>query len=288
MGRGELPPTKAELYSDYVDSLYEWQQWKPDDHPAESKPTKRELRQALGELARRALEEDLTILKQDFIENHFAELDEPLFKLALELNLIILLGRDPEKPSKNLYAFFHSTFQEYFAAKAIAKNYDWHFFLHHVPGNPSEGSYRIFDPKWLNIYVFWMGEPSVTSASKSALLRALIAFEDKSGFNFYRWRAYCIAAEGLPEFQDCPPALADEIVGTVVKLSIGVIVVEHQPLWLNYSIVESARTALFGTNASRAVDFIVSNFKLSLIVENEHLQKRIAEILGEIGIGNSK
>ena len=153
MGRGELPPTKAELYSDYVDSLYDWQKWKPD-HTAESKPTKRELRQALGELARRALEEGLTILKEDFIENHFAELDEPLFKLALKLNLIILLGRDPEKPRKNLYAFFHSTFLEYFAAGAIADN--WHFFLNPVPGNPAAGSYRLFDDesKWLDVYLF--------------------------------------------------------------------------------------------------------------------------------------
>ena len=285
MGRGELPPTKAELYSDYVDSLYDWQKWKPD-HSAESKPTKRELRQALGELARRALEEGLTILKEDFIENHFAELDEPLFKLALKLNLIILLGIDPEKPRKNLYAFFHSTFLEYFAAGAIADN--WHFFLNPVPGNPAAGSYRLFDgeSKWLDVYLFWLGRPDVNSASKSALLKALIAFEDESGFNFYRWRAYCIAAEGLPEFQDCPPSLADEIIGNIVKLSIGVIETEQPLKRLHPSIVTLARTALFGTDANRAVDFIVSN--ISLFLENEHLQKDIAEILGEIGVGNSK
>ncbi|MEP0883742.1 HEAT repeat domain-containing protein [Trichocoleus sp. ST-U3] len=286
MGRGELPPTKAELYSDYVDSLYEWQKWKPD-HSAETKPTKRELRQALGELARRALEEGLTILKQDFIKNHFAELEEPLFKLALELNLIILLGRDPEKPSKNLYAFFHSTFQEYFAAGAIADN--WHFFLNPVPGNPAAGSYRLFDSesKWLDVYLFWLGLPDVNSASKLSLFRALVGFEDECGFNSYQLLAYFIAAAGLPEFKSCPPSLADEIVGTIVKLSIGTFEAEDQPfIWLDNSIAASALTVLLWTDAKRAVDFLVSNF--SLIVENKYFQKYFAEILGEIGIGHSK
>jgi hypothetical protein len=269
-GRGELPPTKAELYSDYVDNLYEWQQWKPE-HPAETKPTKRELRQALGELARRALEEGLTILKQDFIENHFAELDEPLFKLALQLNLIILLGIDPEQPRKNLYAFFHSTFQEYFAAGAIAD--DWHFFLNPVPGNPAAGSYRLFDEsKWLNAYLFWLGQPAVPSEAKVSLLRALVAFEDEcTDYNFYRLRGYFIAAKGLPEFKDCPPSLADEIVGTIVKLSLGIFEAEHQPLIRTHrSIAASARRALLWSDANRAVDLIVHN--LSLIVEKEDLQ----------------
>jgi hypothetical protein len=287
MGRGELPPTKAELYSDYVDSLYEWQQWKPE-HPAETKPTRRELKQALGKLALRALEEGFTILKQDFIENHFAELDEPLFQLALKLNLIILLGIDPEQPRKNLYTFFHPTFQEYFAAGAIADK--WHFFLNPVPGNPAAGSYRLFDSesKWLDVYFFWLGQPAVNRASKLSLLRALVAFEDEcTDYNFYRLRGYFIAATGLPEFKDCPPSLADEIVGTIVKLSIGVFEAEHQLLrWSDHLIAESARTALLWTDAKRAVDLLVPN--LSLIVEKENLQKDIAEILGEIGIGNSR
>jgi HEAT repeat protein len=180
----------------------------------------------------------------------------------------------------------HFSFQENFAAEAIAKNYDWHFFLRHVQGSPLQGSYCIFEPKWWNIYIFWMGKPSVTSASKSALLSALVAFEDESGFNFYRWRAYFIAAAGLPEFRDCPSDLANKIVGTIVKLSIGIIEDEHQPLWLHHSIVASARAALLWADANRAVDFFVSN--LSLIFENKHSQRVMAEILERIGIGNSK
>jgi HEAT repeat protein len=43
---------------------------------------------------------------------------------------------------------------------------------------------------------------------------------------------------------------------------------------------------LLWTDANQAVDFLVSN--LNLIVENKHFQGGLADILGEIGIGNSK
>jgi predicted NACHT family NTPase len=46
---------------------------------------------------------------------------------------------------EEVYAFFHPTFEEYFAALAVD---DWHEFLNHVPDNPAEGVYRIFAPQW--------------------------------------------------------------------------------------------------------------------------------------------
>jgi HEAT repeat protein len=188
---------------------------------------------------------------------------------------------------KNFYAFFHSTFLEYFAAGAIAD--DWRFFLNPVPGNPAAGSYRLFDEsKWLDAYLFWLGQPAVPSEAKVSLLRALVAFEDEcTDYNFYRLRGYFIAAKGLPEFKDCPPSLADEIVGTIVQLSLGIFEAEHQPLIRTHrSIAASARRALLRSDANRAVDLIVHN--LSLIVEKEDLQEDIAKILEKIAIGNLK
>ena len=267
----DFPKSKAELYRKFVEHFYKWKEYKLRIDWSQQQ----ELNASLAKLALIAFE-DSSALK---VTKILKILDKKLFEKACTVGWLVQVAKDSQT-DEPVYAFLHFSFQENFAAKAIAENYDWHFFLRHVQDSPSEGSYRIFDPKWWNIYVFWMGQPSVISASKSALLRALIAFEDKSGFNFYRWRAYCIAAEGLPEFKDCPSDLANEIVGTIVKLSMGIINVK------NLSIVESARTALLWTDANRAVDFILSN--LSLIVENKRLLKDMAEILGKIGIGNAK
>jgi HEAT repeat protein len=194
---------------------------------------------------------------------------------------------------KNFYAFFHSTFLEYLVARAIAD--DWRFFLNPVPGNPAAGSYRLFDEsKWLDAYLVWLGHPAVPSEAKVSLLRALLAFEDEcTDFNFYRLRGYFIAAIGLPEFKDCPPSLADEIVGIVVKLAIGFLEGEHQLLIQTYrSIAASARSALFRIDVNRTLDLVIHNLRLIVEDKNyivrEYFQKNIAEILEEIAIGNSK
>jgi len=273
----DFPKSKAELYRKFIENFYKWKEYKLQIDWSQQQ----ELNASLAELALIAFE-DSSALKETKI---LKILGKTLFEKACTVGWLVQVAKDSQT-SEPIYNFLHFSFQENFAAEAIAKNYDWHFFLRHVQGNPWQGSYCIFEPKWWNIYIFWMGKPSVTNASKSALLRVLVAFEDESGFNFYRWRAYFIAAEGLPEFRDCPSDLAKEIVGTIVRWSIGIINVEHQSLRLHHSIVASARTALLWTDANRAVDFLVS--KLSLIVENKGLQNDMAEILVKIGIGNSK
>ncbi|HEY9297134.1 MAG TPA: HEAT repeat domain-containing protein [Phormidium sp.] len=275
----EFPKSQAELYRKFIENFYKWKEYKLQIDWRQQQ----ELNASLAELALIAFEDNSALKETKILQI----LGKTLFEKACNVGWLVQVAKDSQT-NEPVYAFLHCSFQENFAAEAIAKNYDWHFFLRHVQGNPLQGSYCIFDPKWWNIYIFWMGKPSpsVTSASKSALLRALVAFEDESGFNFYRWRVYCLAAEGLPEFRDCPSDLADEIVGTIVRWSIDIINVEHQPLRLDRSIVASAQTALLWTDANRAVGFLVSN--LSLIVENKGLQNDMAEILGKIGIGNSK
>ncbi len=70
-------------------------------------------------------------------------------------------------------------------------------------------------------------------------------------------------------------------------MSLGIFEAEHlRSILIHSSIAASARTTLLWTDARRAVDFLISN--LSLIVENKYSQKDFAEILVEIGIGNSK
>ena len=273
----DFPKSKAELYRKFIENFYKWKEYKLQIDWSEQQ----ELNASLAKLALIAFE-DSSALKETKI---LKILGKTLFEKACTVGWLVQIAKDSQT-SEPIYSFLHFSFQENFAAEAIAKNYDWHFFLRHVQGNPLQGSYCIFEPKWWNIYIFWMGKPSVASASKSALLSALVAFKDESGFNFYRLRAYFIAAAGLPEFRDCPLDLAKKIVGTIVKLSIGIVEDEHQPLRLHHSIAESAQAALLWTDANVAIDFLVSN--LSLIVKNRRLQKDIAEILEKIGIGNSK
>jgi predicted NACHT family NTPase len=52
---------------------------------------------------------------------------EPLFNLACRLGWLNLVDREA-KTDEAVYAFFHPTFQEYFAACAID---DWRYFLNH-------------------------------------------------------------------------------------------------------------------------------------------------------------
>lgn len=130
LGEENLPDTKAELYAQFIDAIYdEWKDWTPDTFSTHS-AAKRQLNQALGRLAKRAIDEEKFrfVLNHDLVCSELGEIDEPLFKLALKLNLLVPVGLDPKKPSKNIYAFYHPTFEEYFAALAID---DWHFFLNH-------------------------------------------------------------------------------------------------------------------------------------------------------------
>ncbi|MBE9215045.1 NACHT domain-containing protein [Plectonema cf. radiosum LEGE 06105] len=154
LGEENLPDTKAELYAQFIDAIYdEWKDWTPETFSTRL-AAKRELNQALGSLAKRAIDEEKSrfVLNHDLVASELGEIDEPLLKLALKLNLLVLVGLDPKKPSKNIYAFYHPTFEEYFAALAID---DGHFFLNHKNQNylPNYKEFgRLFSPQNLDYF----------------------------------------------------------------------------------------------------------------------------------------
>ncbi|MBW4559649.1 MAG: NACHT domain-containing protein [Mojavia pulchra JT2-VF2] len=143
LGEGTLPETKAGLYEQFVADFYEWKR----EQFSTTAEQRRRLNAGLGELAREAIDKEETRfrLRHDFLCKFLGEPDEPnsLFQLALQLGWLNKVGVDVQVPRKAVYAFFHPTFQEYFAALAIN---DSQYFLTHIPENPShsDATYRLF------------------------------------------------------------------------------------------------------------------------------------------------
>jgi predicted NACHT family NTPase len=136
---------------------------------------------------------------------------------------------------EKVYAFFHPTFEEYFAACAIE---DWDFFLprNHI-NKPVEGKeYRIFESQWKEVILLWLGRENITKEEKEEFITALIDFEDGCSsvnflFNirkkikkrrFYQYRAYFLAAAGINEFKEC--SRTKEIVKQLVEGAFGKVI----------------------------------------------------------------
>jgi predicted NACHT family NTPase len=152
-----------------------------------------------------------------------------VFQLALDIGWLNWVGVDAKNPNPNqpVYAFFHPTFQEYFAALAI-KN--WKDFFTHVPHNPAQDIYRIFEPQWKEVILLWLGRPKeeVSDMQKEKFIQALVDFNDRCGEwsalpgidrGFYEFRAYCLAAAGIAEFGDF--TRADQIVEQIINWGFG-------------------------------------------------------------------
>ena len=211
---GNLPQTKAGLYHQFVDHIYEWNKTRFPIEPEQ----KKNLNNALRRLALKDIQEGGSRFRllESFIKK---ELGEPegkysLFYKALQLGWLNHIGIAAESQSKEkVYAFFHPTFEEYFAALAID---DWHFFLNHISNHPnhSNANYRIFEPQWKEVILLWLGREDVDEEQKEEFIQALVEFEDGCG-DFYCYRAYILAAEGIAEFRDC--SRAEEIVEDIVR-----------------------------------------------------------------------
>jgi predicted NACHT family NTPase len=132
LGEGKLPETKAGLYEQFVADFYEWKK----GQFATTGEQRKRLNAALGELARDAIAKEATRfrLRQDFVCEYLGEPDDAdsLFGLASRLGWLNKVGVDGENPRKGVYAFFHPTFQEYFAAKDFCDRADWEGLVQHV------------------------------------------------------------------------------------------------------------------------------------------------------------
>lgn len=243
LGQGRLPSTKFMLYEQFVEAIYEWKQ----DRFSTNLSQRQELNQALGKLALLAISQEKPKfrIKHNFILQVLGNPDDGLFQLALQLGWLNQVGIS-EFITEKVYAFYHPTFQEYFAAQYIK---DWRFFL----GSQLENSNNncIFVSQWREVILLWLGRNDIPEAEKTAFIQALINFDDQCG-GFYSYQAYFLAAQGIAEFSDCYNA--DEIIQQLIKWRFGYFHSQKQKWWRYPTpIVEGSRVALLKTDRVKAI-----------------------------------
>lgn len=289
---GDLPDTKAKLYQKFVDKIFEW---KAEYFRLDSNHQER-LNAKLGELAREAIDKETTRfrLRHKFVCQLLGKPKDKdsLLQSAQDLGWLNQVGMDADEPEEPVYAFWHPTFQEYFAACTID---DWNFFLNHIPDNPkdSKASYRIFERPWKEVILLWLGREDVRTENKEAFIKALVEFQDgcpncifdRKGF--YEYRAYCFAAIGIAEFKEC--SCADAILSQLMRWAFGYFNLEMQ-MWVTESCPSSAaaRAAFQESDRSRTISALIN---LMLNITNDPSNGSLADMvqsLGKIGTGNQQ
>ncbi|MEM1172847.1 MAG: hypothetical protein AAGJ08_28180 [Cyanobacteria bacterium P01_H01_bin.35] len=243
--QGSFPETKAGLYKRFVEVFYEWKEWEPDPFATQSE-ARENLKVALGELAFKAIDKNYSRFRLSHREvcEVLGDVDTPLFKLVMKLGWLNKLGVAEENPDEEIYAFFHPTFQEYFAAINVGDRY---FFLNHIPENPDRGTYRIFESQWKEVFLLWLGRDDVKKDEKEELIKALVEFEDGCG-NFYWYKAYFLAASGIAEFKEC----------TIAKVIVEKVVLFCLKQLLPLNIHQLAYQTLLETDYTIASKFLIS------------------------------
>ncbi len=206
----DLPETKAGLYELFVRYFYEW---KPNivDVDLRTQDSLREaLHQALGKLAIKAIDSDAGFrLSRSFAVKAMGSSD--LFNLACNVGWLSLIDRNDQ--DEEVYSFFHATFQEYFAALVID---DHSFLFSHVANNPLEDGYRVFQSKWKEVFLLWLGKSDNTLLSEKQLLMSNLFNFNKDGCDgIYIQHSQFLVGEGTREFYNFDEAgkVIDNLIG---------------------------------------------------------------------------
>ncbi|MEG4089318.1 NACHT C-terminal alpha/beta 1 domain-containing protein [Microcoleus sp. Pol12B4] len=169
----ELPETKAELYQHFVRYFYEWKPSQTVIDWATQPGLREELHQALGRLSIAGLDSDARFrLPLSLIQQ---EMGDRLFKLAWDLGWLNLVDRE-SATDEPVYAFFHPTFQEYFASLSLVID-NYQFFMER---------YRIFENQWLEVAILWLESSQISALLKKELSDTITNFKEDKWKNMYR------------------------------------------------------------------------------------------------------
>ncbi|WP_375491026.1 hypothetical protein [uncultured Nostoc sp.] len=159
--------------------------------------------------------------------------------------------------------------------------HDWQYFFNHDRSNLNQGTYRIFEPEWKAEILHWFSQEDVAKEQKEDFIQALIDFDDGCG-DFYRYRAYFLAAEALSQFPEC--SLGDAIVEQLLKWSYAYFRQDKRD-WqiLPKPLVKTARKTLELTDQKRVIAAFVH---LVHTTESRTVLRLAAEKLGTLDSGN--
>ncbi|MGB3496292.1 MAG: NACHT domain-containing protein [Elainellaceae cyanobacterium] len=212
----QLPKTKAGLYQKFVNYFYEWK----EELYATTKAQRQELNKALGKLALTALDNQDGLQQFRLPEDSARQImSDEWFGLAENLGWLNVIDRDSET-DEAVYAFFHATFQEYFAA-SIIENY-----LYFIDTNRSLGEvnrFRVFETGWKEVLLFWLGRPynQISNNQKKDLIDELHYFNNQCGNIFFYSRALVLASLGILEFPEYESK--SDVIKTLLTLKLGCI-----------------------------------------------------------------
>ncbi|MBN3907216.1 MAG: HEAT repeat domain-containing protein [Nostoc sp. NMS1] len=159
--------------------------------------------------------------------------------------------------------------------------HDWQYFFKNDRSNLNQGTYRIFEPEWKAEILHWFSQKDVDKQQKEDFIQALIDFDDGCG-DFYRYRAYFLAAEALSQFPEC--SLGDAIVEKLLKWSYAYFRQDKRD-WqiLPKPLVKTARKTLELTDRKRVIAAFVH---LVHTTESRSILRVAAEELGTLDPGN--